>query len=443
MRCIIFVKSRYGKEKKMYEDELRRVEKKIDKMAAENRFAGVKTYVFGVSDHTRQIIRRLRSHNIEPAGIIDNDPSKQSGYCAGTRVMPFNDLGNALDQDHRYVIYSPYWREMLGQLKHAGVKKKNILLLYKRKKGLARLMCEASAGRLLYGRLVKKYGNLPVFVCPYTGTGDIYLIGTFWNAYCAKNSIHDYIFIVISKACEKTAMLFGIKNIVVLKKQKEAAELIRAHMLWPDEIPMKLLNDCWGQIHSNQIEWFRGFKGLNFTTMFRRYVFDLDETVKPQHPKDWDAGTKSASQFERAGLPVGKTVVLSPYSNTLLDLPGEFWAQLADRLKEKGYAVCTNTSGPMEPVVPGTEAVFFPLDTAPWFLDQAGYFVGVRSGLCDIISGSSARKIILYDAQNRFYKGSAYEYFSLIGMELCGDAVEIPFDRNNKHRIMERILDCL
>ncbi len=427
----------------MYEDELRRVRKRIGRIAATNKFTGMKVYVFGVSDNTRQIIKVLRIHNIQPVGVIDNDSSKQGSYCAGVKVLSFKGFGDVSDKDNLYVVYSAYWREMLGQLELNGVKKQNIVLLYKKKKVLVRLICEAFIGRCIYSKLIMKYGSLPVFVCPYTGTGDIYLIGTFWEAYCEHNNIDNYIFIVISKACEKTAMLFGIKNIVVLKKQKEAAQLIRAHMLWPDDISMKLLNDCWGQIHTNQIEWFRGFKGLNFTELFRRYVFDFTENIRPQHPKYLDVESELVKIFEKNSFLVGKTVVLSPYSNTLFDLPDEFWIHLAKKLTEKGYTVCTNSSSDLEPAIAGTTAVFFPLNIAPQFLNKAGYFIGVRSGFCDIISGSSAKKIILYDAENRFYRGSAYEYFSLNAMELCNDAVEIQFDRDNKNTVIENILNCL
>lgn len=427
----------------MYEDELRRVRRKIDRIAAANKFTEMKVYIFGVSDNSRQIIKALRIHNIQPVGVIDNDSSKQGSYCAGIKVLSFEAIRDAADKHNLYVVYSAYWREMLGQLEQSGVKKHNIVLLYKKKMTLARLIYVAFMGRRIYNRLLMKYGSVPVFICPYTGTGDIYLIGTFWKAYCEQNNIDNYIFIVISRACEKTAMLFGIKNIVVLKKTKEAAQLICAHMLWPDELPMKLLNDCWGQIHTNQIEWFRGFKGLNFEEMFRRYVFDFTDPIRPQHPKYLEVDSELSALFAQNGFSAGKTVVLSPYSNTLFDLPDEFWVHLAERLIEKGYVVCTNSSGDLEPAVAGTTAVFFPLNIAPQFLNKAGYFIGVRSGFCDIISGSSAKKIILYDSENRFYKGSAYEYFSLNAMKLCNDAVEIQFDRSNKNTIIETILNCL
>ena len=85
--------------------------------------------------------------------------------------------------------------------------------------------------------------------------------------------------------------------------------------------------------------------------------------------------------------------------------------------------------------------MFFPLDIAPHFIERAGCFIGVRSGFCDVISGSHAKKIVLYDKGNRFYMGSAYEYFNLDSMELCCDAVELEFDHNDVHGVYSKILE--
>ena len=49
--------------------------------------------------------------------------------------------------------------------------------------------------------------------------------------------------------------------------------------------------------------------------------------------------------------------------------------------------------------------------------------------------------MILYDAGNRFYMGSAFEYFSLKGMELCDDIIEHEFDHDNTDDVLEKVLD--
>lgn len=422
----------------MYEAELKYVKRRLLKLHKSGKLNNKKICIFGVSDNTRQIIKILREFSYEPVLVIDNDSLKWGSYCSRIQVQPVDSITKA--SDLVILIYSFFWREMQLQLEKNGLDTRNIFVLCDREKSVVRRVMESYLGKAVYQRLKNKYGDVPIFLCPYTGTGDIYLIGTFWKAYIEKNKIEDYVFCVISSACKKVAMMFDIKNIELLHNQKESGFLIRYYTLCPDEIELKLLNDGWAQIHTNPSEWFRGYKGMNFTEVFRRFVFDLPDSIIPRHPDFKNVCEEVGVFFKENNLQKGKTVVLSPYSNTLADLPDIFWEELADRLREKGYIVCTNSSGDVEPPVPHTKSVFFPLNIAPQFLSEAGYFIGVRSGFCDVISGSRAKKIILYDSGNRFYNSSAYEYFSLNVMGLCDDAVEIEFDRNNKRAIIEDIL---
>lgn len=213
-------------------------------------------------------------------------------------------------------------------------------------------------------------------------------------------------------------------------------------MLCPQQVNILLLNDSWAQIHTNPLEWFRGYKGLGFTPLFRTFVFNLPDTAKPEHPKLNDANEELTQLFKDKQLQKGNTVVLSPYSNTLADLPKEFWEELAGKLKQADFVVCTNSNGKTEKAVKGTVSVFVPLNIAPQFIEQAGYFIGIRSGFCDIISGANAKKIILYDAQDRFFTSSAYEYFSLKNMQLSEDATEILFKREDKE-LMNKVFNAL
>lgn len=412
----------------MFDYKLARVEKILSRRYHEGAFKDKKVYLFGVSENTRQIIRILRTYRIEPEGILDNDKIKQGTYCSGLLVEAVEALEDAKNPQNLYIVCSLYWREMTAQLKAIGIRNKNIFMLYK-EETLSECIYHAVRGKQIYERLVAEYGDIPVFLCPYTGTGDIYLIGAFWKQYAEKINLEQYVFVVISRACEKTARLFGLKNIVRLENKAESAYLIRYYMLCPEKAKVKVLNDSWEQIHTNQLEWFRGYKGLEFMQLFRKFVFELPDTVRPEHPIFEDKKEEVDQFFRENQLKEKNTVILSPYSNTLADLPGRFWNKVAGALKGMGYVVCTNSSGDTEPAVEGTIPVFFSLDTAPQIVEKAGYFIGIRSGLCDIISGTDAKKIILYHAGERFFNGSTYEYFNLKDMGLCDDAVEIQFDQ--------------
>lgn len=425
----------------MYDVELHRTERILRIRNALGLLKNRDIYLFGVSDNSRQIIQILRECGIEPRNVIDNDSSKQGSYCSRLKVISFDEIQKPDNKKNLYIIYSAYWREMVPQLTDKGILKKNIWRLNRKPSLLVVVLLRAYRGKLYYKKLKRKYGDVPIFICPYTGTGDIYLIGTFWDEYTKRNNINHYVFVVISKACMKVANLFEIKNIEVVKKKEYVSHLIEYHLYDPEKGKMKLLNDCWAQVHTNQVEWFRGYKGLYFTGLFRRFVFNLPDDVKPKHPTFRDESERIKKVFREYGLHSNRTVILSPYSNTLSDLPTSFWEGITAELVDKGYTVATNSGGKTEPAIKGTVAVFFPLDIAPQIIEEAGAFIGVRSGFCDVISGTKAKKIILYDKGNRFYMGSAFEYFSLKGMELCDDAIEIEYEHSSIEHILNQIAE--
>ncbi len=425
----------------MFDYQLARVEKKIALLFRRGVFRDRQVYLFGVSENSRQIIQILRTYHIEPVNVLDNDRAKQGSYCSRIKVLPIDGVKKPGNRRKLYIICSHYWREMAAQLEDKGIRKENILVLY-HIETLREHVSQAVSGRRIYQKLLRRYGNVPIFVCPYTGTGDIYLIGAFWKQYLKKNQMEDYVFLVITKACEKAARLFEIRNVEVFDKKVDCACLIQYHMLCPEKVKITLLNDSWYQIHTNPLEWFRGYKGLDFTELFRRFVFDLPETARPEHPALSNMDTELEPIFSENRLQAGNTVVLSPYSNTLADLPDGFWAALAGRLLKEGFKVCTNSGGSGEPAVEGTVPVFVSLEMAPQFVERAGYFVGVRSGFCDIISGTKAKKVILYDARNRFFNCSAFEYFSLKKMGLCEDAAEILFEEGDG-RLQDEVVSSL
>lgn len=426
----------------MNKEQAKQIENKIDKLIRQGKFRDRDIYLSSASDGTRQIIQVLRDRGIEPMNVVDNDPAKRHSYWSRVRVVAMDELPMPSDPKNLFLVYSKFWREILAQLDAYGVRKGNRYSFYKKTTFVGKL-CEAWRGKGIYQGIVGKYGDVPVFVCPYSGTGDIYLIGTFWGQYTRRNHIEDYVFLVLNGACKKVALLFGIRNVEIIGGETAGTCLMGYYRLCPEKVNMKILNDSWWEIHTNPLQWFRGYKGLGFTELFRKFVFDLPDSAKPEPPRLADKDAEVGEIFRENRLEPGKTVVLSPYSNTLSDLPDEFWAAIAGRLKGKGYVVCTNSGGSHEPSVAGTAPVFFPLDMAPQFISKAGYFIGIRSGFCDVISAAKAKKVILYDEKNRFFNCSAFEYFSLEKMGLCGDAIELQFHNDNCMGHVDEIVDAV
>jgi hypothetical protein len=422
------------------------MEKNIDRLVRRGALHGRRIVLFGASVFSKEVKSCLLKKGLAVDGIVDNDGRKIGKPYMGLRVQKPEDALASGVAALVVLIYSPdYYREMARQLTRMGYAENKDVYVLNRKTGesprnMAYALLRIIRGLFAYRRLTKgAYGRRVVFVAPYTGTGDIYLAGLFFNEYLRRNEISDYVFTVVSGACEKVAEMFGIGNTVVVKPSVLGDDIINCRRFLRADWPVVVLNDGWLQEASRLL---RGYRGLNFEKMFRYFVFGFDDGVPHALPprKDYDAEIDAL--FEKHRLIKGKTAVLSPYSNTLFDLPDDVLEAIIAHCERRGLTVCTNCAGEERPVA-GTKPVFFPLDRAVAFMDAAGFFVGVRSGLCDIISASSCKKIILYEKDSLFYKSSQYEYFSLVKMGLCDDAVEIEYRDDLRAECLHEIFGAL
>jgi hypothetical protein len=415
--------------------------KKISRLVRYGLLNDKKIVLFGASVFSKEIKNCLSEQGFAISGFIDNDSRKIGTQCMGLEVhkpdatlLPNNSSFAIL------ILSGGFYREMTHQLVQMGYKKnKHIFVLnFKTDESppvMTYMFARAIRGKMTYKKLTRdSSANCVVFIAPYTGTGDLYLVGLFFNEYIRRNGITDYIFVVVSGACKKTAEMFDIKNIVIVKPTL-ADDIINSQKFLRAAWKVVVLNDGWLR---ELTQWLRGYKELDFEKMFRYFVFGFDDSVPHELPPQKDCGNEIDALFKKYKLVKGKTVVLSPYSNTLFDLPDDLWQSIVQHCKSFGYTICTNCAGASEKPIPGTEEVFFPLGQAVAFMNTAGYFIGVRSGLCDIISASSCKKVILYEKEGFFYKCSPYEYFNLKKMGLCDGAVELEYRDDLKDEVLKR-----
>ena len=404
-------------------------------------------YLFGVNNQARETIKILVKWGAKVCGILDNDFKKQGSYIRGIRVMSVTSVKNITNRRKLFVIDSPYWREMKAQLLSMGVDELSILVVFLPYVLDNRLSTHVKAifrGRKIYRKLQAEYGKASYFLlCPYTGTGDIYLIGTLLPAWLRENNISDYVLIVPTSACRKVASLFQLPKIHQLENLADITYLIKYYLCCPDDCKMKVLNDSWGEVYTNPTEWIRGLHGMNFTQMFTRFVFDTGKDARPEIPKFLPESDRVQKVLDQYHVIPSKCILLSPYANTLSDITIEFWKKLSDSLAKCGYQLFTNSSGEEEPPLPNTKALFFPLDIAPQAVSKMAGFIGLRSGFCDVVSAAKTRKVILYDKDAWFYNSTVYEYFSLNKMGLCDDAIEIEYDNESWMKTIDMILNNL
>ena len=124
-----------------------------------------------------------------------------------------------------------------------------------------------------------------------------------------------------------------------------------------------------------------------------------------------------------------KTIIVSPYATSVPNIPVDVWKKIVRELKSYGYIVYTNIANGQEPI-DETEGIMIPYENIISCLNLCRGFIGIRSGLCDILSTADCKMIV-------FYKGmlhnqtTLYTLYSLRKMGLRRDKLlEIDLEEN-------------
>ena len=217
----------------------------------------------------------------------------------------------------------------------------------------------------------------------------MYLAGGYLESYCQKEKINSYVVVVITEACVEVLGMFGITDVEKVTKDGMEA-LVKACIFMG-------LKECGAGILHQRFPYpvalgrAGNYKGIDFNGLFAAGVFGLEKKnfqmpVKGKHIKEVE------NVFQQMGLRKGRTVLLAPYANTATGPTAKFWKERAREYLDRGYNVVTNSSGEREPAIEGTEKVFIPAGWMLDFVEYAGFFEGLRSGLCDLVSSACAEK---------------------------------------------------
>lgn len=425
---------------------------------------------FGANKSSIEMNQYLREHGFSPAGFIDNSDKKQGSLVDGMMVYAPGKALSDYDSNARILIASEYHKQMCEQLQQMGYEKEREVFVVHTiysfydlsEHTLDRYLVSAEQGKEVYQRLVEQFGGaekakensvgknpeekaldqtdsddeLFIFECPYQGTGDAYLIGTFLQSYIDENQLSSYVITVVSKVCEKIIRMFGFERVITIKKE-ESDGLVTFLRMMREHIPHLILNDNYQtRIMHRRL---RGYRGIDFRHMFQYAVFGLSNPEVLHFPEYHLKESELKVIMAEHGMVEGKTVILSPYANTISNLSDRIWEQIAIKYQEKGYVVFTNSSGDSEPAVKGTKPLFLPYSQMVPVLEKAGTFIGIRSGLCDIIASAKCKKVILYPSGCIFGSCTTYQYFGLNAMGFCEDAVEMEFEPGKEEEILKRL----
>ena len=316
-----------------------------------------------------------------------------------------------------------------------------LFFMYLPPKALAGFLHKAflERGREIYESFLKDYSDCVMFPAPYSGTGDVYLAAMMLRKYAESKGIEKYFIPVVGKSNARICSLFGFDAVPLSRYDMDS--LIR-FLSFSDisQCEAEIMHHDPINLETGIMDKMRNVNGLDFFSMYMCGVFNTNNRDIVSLPEFDDNHAAIDKLFADNNLKKGKTVVLAPYNYTLPKMSKLFWERLADSLLKKGYTVCTNCCGKKEKPVKGTVPVFFPYSSIVPFLEQAGAVVAIRSGLCEVISSASCKKVILYLEGFKWNGRDNIDYFSLNGMGLCSDAEELTYkDRKTQLSLVDKI----
>ncbi len=249
----------------------------------------------------------------------------------------------------------------------------------------------AFIGRTIICLLRRKYGRQTHLLFSRGATGDIYLQAMLFENWLRENHVKHYLIVGDARQMHAIMKLFpGVSFYYVRGYFSLCIE--KAFMLWGGkELDMTILFPWTYSLYVNRCR-VRMVPPFNFMDTYQWYVFNLHEKAALRLPCFPEIPSEI---WEERGVAGGRTVIISPEANSVTGLRVSFWNELTLELRKRGYCVfvCNkNTKGYQ------ADRLFFTYEQGKSLLEYAGYFIGIRSGLCDIISTARCRKVILYPA---------------------------------------------
>lgn len=190
---------------------------------------------------------------------------------------------------------------------------------------------------------------------------------------------------VIGNACAKVVRLFGQYNVEVFS-QKDMDETIQAALSAKDKLTFIAHQDRPYVVNLHKALYI---KKIPLDQIYCCGVFGLPQGTAACIP------TFFLDYADLKRIKKGRAVIFSPYAKSVTALPDELWEEIVLDYQSRGYQCFTNVAGD-ETALKGTEAISPSIAEMKSVVERAGTFVGIRSGLCDVLRTTEAEKIALY-----------------------------------------------
>ena len=241
-------------------------------------------------------------------------------------------------------------------------------------------------------RIRKKYGRQVHIFFMRGATGDSYLQFMFFQNWLREHPAESYVMVGDSAGMMGVAPLFSISNCEQVRTYQASSIQKACMLLGCERLHVTMMFPWHYDLYVNRCR-VRMTERFQFLDTYRSYVLGLKKGMKALRPVFVKKDRRFYFDMAKRGLAEHQTVIIAPDANSVTQLPMIFWNDLIGRLKKAGYRVFVNCSYCSAYRAPD---IFFSYEESVPLLEYCGYFIGVRSGLCDIISTAQCRKIILY-----------------------------------------------
>ncbi len=383
-------------------------------------------FVFGHCEASLTVIDELLSAGYEVTGILDNSKEKQGINYKGIPVVfpditvtPENNTDSAV-----VFLATRFYEQMNRQLRELGFKGKVVKLVdyntyaeYSLSEDtLDRKFERVQRGQQILEGIKKKYDGAFIVFCPFNALGDVYLCMSYLPYFLKRKGIERFVLCVPSRGCYEVAKLFTTSNHQEFKNegniealpQSDLDAAVQAALFTHDGNTFIAHQDRPYIINLHKV---LHVKKIPLEDIYKIGIFDLDPETEPIEPANW-------SDYDRLDdIDGGKAAILSPYAKSVTALPEQVWSDIVCDLKDKGYQVFTNVFGDEKPI-PGTEPISPAINEMKSVVERSGLFIGIRSGLCDILRTAGCRKIALFpDYYYGDTKWKAIDMYELPGFE--------------------------
>jgi len=385
-------------EKKLYDEMVENVNKINDEMALSEK----KIFLFGHCNATLELIDLLESKGLKATGILDNSDIKQGQEYKDAVVIYPRQIEELTSKnpanDSVVLITSRFYAAMLQQLRELGyegpVRKVidyNTYAEYSLSVDtMSRMKARERHGAELLEELSKKYDQHFKVFCPFNALGDIYFMISYWPAYAKKRSLERVVFCVSNPVLADVIHMFGDYPVEAYE-QKELDAMIQSVIYTQDENCFIAHQDRPYVVNLSKALYI---KRIPLEQIYCCGVYGLPVGTVPDKPN-----SNLHIYNDIASIPESKAVIFSPYAKSVTAIDHKVWEEAVNYYTGAGYKCYTNVIGDEKPL-DGTDAISPSLLEIRSVVERAGTFVGIRSGLCDILREANAKKIALYPDYN-------------------------------------------